>query len=78
MNKQNKLRWLTLAAAATLVAATTGCHNANTSEKLHGEAFESDDAPRSSRNARNRRRMRSSSPANSARELATTARDLRP
>jgi len=51
MNKQNKLRWLTLAAAATLVAATTGCHNANTSEKLHGEAFESDDAPRSSRNA---------------------------
>ena len=49
MNKQSKLRWLTLAAAATLVAVSAGCHNANT-DKLHGEAFEEDDAPRSSRN----------------------------
>jgi len=50
MNKQSKLRWLTLAAAATLVAVSAGCHNSNTSEKLHGEKFDEDDAPRTTRN----------------------------
>ena len=50
MNKQSRLRWITLAASAALVAVSSGCHNGNTSERLHGEKFDEDDAPRASRN----------------------------
>ena len=50
MKKQNKLPWLTFAAAA-LVALSAGCHNAENKELLHGEKFDADDAPRASRNA---------------------------
>lgn len=50
MKKQNKLPWLALAAAA-LVAVSTGCHNGDNKELLHGDKFDADDAPRATRNA---------------------------
>jgi hypothetical protein len=53
MNKQSKARWFAIAVAAATIAVSTGCQNANTStaERLHGEKFDEDDAPRASRNA---------------------------
>jgi hypothetical protein len=49
MNKQSKARWLTLAAAAALAAASAGCQN-GASGRLHGERFEEDNAPHAFRN----------------------------
>jgi len=53
MNKQSKIRWITVATAAALVAATAGCQS-NSSEasgtRYHGEQFQNDDAPRAVRN----------------------------
>jgi len=53
MNKQSKARWLAIAVAAATIAVSAGCQNQSTttSERLHGERFEEDDAPRASRNA---------------------------
>jgi hypothetical protein len=50
MNKQSRVRWFSLAAAAALAAASAGCHGNTSSARLHGERFEDDDAPRPVRN----------------------------
>jgi hypothetical protein len=50
MNKQSKVRWLSLAAAAALAAASAGCSSGTSSARLHGERFEDDEAPRPYRN----------------------------